>query len=141
MGAFDFQRSGRPQYLGAFKTERAAALAYDAFMRREYGKFASFNFPKANERPPESPFEVTGLVPNPTSKFVGRRCRGFRFVGVRPYGNGKKWCWRAQLNGMYATRYGFRSELSAARSRELHIRKQRWPNRPNFGKGARSVVK
>lgn len=37
-------------HLGHFTTERAAALAYDAAARNEYGDFASVNFPELDSR-------------------------------------------------------------------------------------------
>jgi hypothetical protein len=40
----------RSTHLGYFKTERAAALAYDVAARRLHGKFACVNFPRKGEQ-------------------------------------------------------------------------------------------
>lgn len=58
----------RYHYLGSFKTEEAAARAWDSAARRVYGQYARLNFPKVNERPPTPPQEVINQIPKPADK-------------------------------------------------------------------------
>lgn len=50
VGDLKWQASAARRYLGQFDTEEAAALAFDAAARTEWGEFATLNFPRPGER-------------------------------------------------------------------------------------------
>lgn len=89
----------------AFKTERAAAIAYDILARQEWGEFAVLNIPNA---PQDEVDDVMLELKNP------KRLNGSsKYVGVTKI-HDNRWIAKVKLDGKHIYIGGYTTEVAAA---------------------------
>ncbi len=101
-------------YVGSFKTERQAAIAYDIRASELHGEFKRLNIPKASAK---EILEVRRIIDSPKANI---RSATSRFFGVG-FNRRNNW-WRARIHGVDIGR--FDTEMKAVKAYNAEAKKR-----------------